>query len=93
MAKYEGELTNMSDVCLHCAYLQQYLNGEITVERARENCALRCKQHQTAKNKGIYKFDVVYSLYDNLITPPAPSKIIGRGRVGKAEERYNNCSI
>lgn len=52
MAKYEGELTNMSDVCLHCAYLQQYLNGEITVEQARENCALRCKQHQTAKNKG-----------------------------------------
>lgn len=89
MAKWEGKLENMSDVCLQCEYLQAYLKGKVDVKTARENCALRCKQHDNQR-KGIYKFDVVYSLYLESEGDEKP-KFKGKGRVSKAEERYGKA--
>ena len=89
MGKYEGKLENMSDVCLQCDYLKAYLAGKVDVKLARENCALRCKQHDNQR-KGIYKFDVVYSLYLSNTGEQKP-KIQGKGRVSKADERYGKA--
>lgn len=88
MCKYAGPLEDMADICLHCDYLQQYLIGSVDIKTARENCALRCKQHDNQR-KGIYKFDVVYSLY--LSKKEDKPKFSGKGRVSKAEERYGNA--
>ena len=90
MSKYDGPLEDMSNICIHCDYLRQYLDGNVTVEMARENCALRCKQHDNQR-KGIYKFDVVYSLYCEKIRDDKP-KFAGKGRVSKAEERYGKAA-
>ena len=87
MGKYEGPLDNMTDVCLHCDYLKAYLSGKVDVKLARENCALRCKQHDNQR-KGIYKFDIVYSLYLESEEKP---KFKGKGKVSKAEERYGKA--
>lgn len=89
MAKWEGKIENMSDVCLQCDYLQAYLKGKVDVKTARENCALRCKQHDNQR-KGIYKFDVVYSLYVTKESEDKP-KFKGRGKTSKAEERYGKA--
>lgn len=89
MGKYEGPLDNMTDVCLHCDYLKAYLSGKVDVKTARENCALRCKQHDNQR-KGIYKFDVVYSLYVTTEKAEKP-KFKGKGKVSKAEERYGKA--
>ena len=88
MCKYAGPLEDMADICLHCDYLQQYLIGSVDIKTARENCALRCKQHDNQR-KGIYKFDVVYSLY--LSKKEDKPKFAGKGRVSKAEERYGKA--
>ena len=88
MCKYVGPLEDMADICLHCDYLQQYLIGSVDIKTARENCALRCKQHDNQR-KGIYKFDVVYSLY--LSKKEDKPKFAGKGRVSKAEERYGKA--
>lgn len=90
MCKYAGPLEDMSNICLHCDYLQQYLIGSVDIKTARENCALRCKQHDNQR-KGIYKFDVVYSLYCEKIRDDKP-KFAGKGRVSKAEERYGKAA-
>lgn len=89
MGKYEGPLENMSNVCLSCDYLKQYITGEVDIKTARENCALRCKQHDNQR-KGIYKFDVVYSLYLERQGEDKP-KFKGNGRVSKSEERYGKA--
>ena len=89
MCKYEGPLDDMSDICLHCDYLKGFLNGDVDVKTARENCALRCKQHDNQR-KGIYKFDIVYSLYLDKQGENNP-KFKGKGRVSKAEERYGKA--
>lgn len=87
MAKWDGQLENMANVCLQCDYLQAYLSGKVDVKTARENCALRCKQHDNQR-KGIYKFDIVYSLYVTADRQDTPKNFKGKGRVSKAEERY-----
>ncbi|MCI7759132.1 MAG: helix-turn-helix domain-containing protein [[Eubacterium] saphenum] len=89
MAKWDGKLENMTDICLQCDYLQAYLAGKVDVKTARENCALRCKQHDNQR-KGIYKFDVVYSLYVATEKVEKP-KFKGKGKVSKAEERYGKA--
>ncbi len=89
MAKWDGKLENMTDICLQCDYLKAYLAGKVDVKTARENCALRCKQHDNQR-KGIYKFDVVYSLYVTAEEDEKP-KFIGRGKTSKAEERYGKA--
>ena len=53
MCKYEGPLDDMSDICLHCDYLKGFLNGDVDVKTARENCALRCKQHDNQRRGSI----------------------------------------
>lgn len=89
MGKFDGPLENMTNICLNCEYLKDFLNGEVDVKQARENCALRCKQHDNQR-KGIYKFDVVYSLYLTT-TPDEKPTFKGRGRVSKSEERYGKA--
>lgn len=62
MAKFEGELADVLSICPNCQYWQEYQKGGVSIEKMRENCALRCKQHPDLRNnKGIYKFDVVYA--------------------------------
>lgn len=90
MGKFDGPLENMSNVCLSCDYLNQYITGAVDVKQARENCALHCKQHDNQR-KGIYKFDVVYSLYCEKVRDDKP-KFAGKGRVSKAEERYGKAA-
>lgn len=82
----EMELRNMTDVCTGCPYLRQYLDGEIDVEEARRNCGYRCTHR--AEQEFIYKFDVVYSLYQY----KKRKEFKGKGRVGKAEERYGKVA-
>lgn len=77
-------LKNMTDVCTSCPYLAQYLAGEIDVEEARRNCGYRCQQRK--ETEFIYKFDIVYSLYQH------KKRKEFKGRVGKAEERYGKAA-
>lgn len=92
MSKFEGPLEDVLNICPTCQYWADYKEGKITIEQMRENCALRCKQHPDLRNnKGIYKFDIVYhclGLLDGTLTAPTYR---GKGRVGKAEERYGKA--
>lgn len=81
----ETGLKNMTDVCTSCPYLAQYLAGEISVEEARRNCGYRCQYKVT---EFIYKFDVVLSVYRQ----QQRFNFRGKGRVGKAEERYGKAA-
>lgn len=82
----ETELKNMTDVCTNCPYLAQYLAGEIDVEEARKNCGYRCQGY--TNREFIYKFDVVYSLYQH----QKRKDFKGTGRKAKAEERYGKAA-
>ena len=94
MAKFEGELADVLSICTNCQYWQEYQKGGVSIEKMRENCALRCKQHPDLRNnKGIYKFDVVYaylSYYLATLEGNTPN-YRGKGRTAKAEERYGKA--
>lgn len=94
MAKFEGELADVLSICPNCQYWQEYQKGGVSIEKMRENCALRCKQHPDLRNnKGIYKFDVVYAylLYYLATLEGNTPNYRGKGRTAKAEERYGKA--
>ena len=57
------QVQNLEDYCLKCRYNvpPRFVGGEISLEQARRQCAY-CKFGKS----GIYKFDIVYALWQSL---------------------------
>lgn len=57
------KVQNLEDYCLKCKYEipQKFRDEKITLDTARRTCA-NCKFGKS----GIYKFDIVYTLWDKL---------------------------
>ena len=57
------QVQNLEDYCLKCRYNvpPRFVGGEISLEQARRQCAY-CKFGKS----GIYKFDIVFALWQSL---------------------------
>lgn len=57
------QVQNLEDYCLKCKYdtPNKFVCGDITLEQARRTCS-NCKFGKS----GIYKFDIVFTLWDKL---------------------------
>lgn len=83
---YKGgeEMEKVQDMSQHCGKCQvpiQYKNDEITIYQARHTCA-RCR----FSGNGIYKFDIAYSLYDQIQRNKPPA-----GKGATYTKRYGNA--
>lgn len=77
---------NISEYCLKCknSVPQKFQDGQITLEQARKLCAY-CKFGKV----GIYKFDIVYALFQTSGKRPTGKKATYTKRYGTAVEQLH----
>ena len=76
------DLQNMENFCLKCDVPKEFESGENSLEDSRKFCQY-CRLHK--KNKGIYKFDIVMSLWY------AKEKFKGKGKTATYQKKYGTA--
>lgn len=76
-----NQVQDMSQHCGKCNIPLQFKKEEISIEQARRTCA-RCR----FSGNGIYKFDIAFSLYDQIQRTKPPA-----GKGATYTKRYGNA--